>query len=310
MKFELTAELIGLIIFGMENQEAINLFDSEKLVLVPEEEVLALVRSDDQVGERFLPLPEWRSVDGFNLMEGFVTNLRNPVFREELRQILKSGRGVFRQFKNALKDRPDIERLWFRYRQKEMHQRVLDWYNDYREIWGLTPYAVVERDGSRDDLVFSDFGFRLANATESVALVDWDRQLFVEMYPDCDENEREYLYRQARRGLPVPAANTESRVVLAATPDGEMAGFVWGVETVVGTQCYGRVVQLGVQPDFRGLGLGSALLGWYYREARERGLCKIYVEVPASGEFLADKLQASGFAGQATVWAAALRPAD
>ena len=294
MKFELSSEIISRIVFGMENQEIIHVFDTESLELVPADISLA--------EERYLPLPEWKSVDGFNLMEAFVGNLRNPVFREELRDILKNGRGVFRLFKNALKDRPDIERLWFRHRQKEMNQRVLDWYNDYRELWGLEPYSSLEQDAGKEDLVFSDFEFRLADVSESPFLAAWDRQLFEEAQPDCLDDDQEYLYGFSRRGLPAPASNKNSRVVVATTPDGELAGFVWSVEQMVGKRHFGRIVQLGVLPEFRGIGIAATLIRWYRQDAIARGLQRLLVDLPASVDFLAGHLKSQGFVVASSSW--------
>ena len=90
MKFELTAELIGQLVFGMENQEASQVFDTENLGLVESQQAFSAASDGDFPDDRYLPLPEWKSVDGFNLMESFVINLRNPVVREELRAILKN----------------------------------------------------------------------------------------------------------------------------------------------------------------------------------------------------------------------------
>lgn len=302
MKFELTAELINQIVFGMENQEASYLFDSETLELIPEHEAWERAGELGLAEERYLPLPEWKSVDGFNLMESFVTNLRNPVFREDLRSILKNGRGVFRQFKNALRERPDIERLWFRHRQKEMNQRVINWYNDYRELWGLEPFSAIEHDGGKDDLVFSDFDFRLAAADESDFLARWDGELIREWYPDANAADLEFYRVLSRQGLPRPAAGPDSRVVVATAPDGDITGFLWSVETMVQGRRYGRVVQLGILPEFRGIGIGSALLRWYQRDAGERDLRLVLFELPAGAEFLSANLKSLGFVAQSSRW--------
>jgi ribosomal protein S18 acetylase RimI-like enzyme len=302
MKFELTAELANQIVFGMENQEDIFLFDSQALDLVTESDAIEREGGLNLSEDRFLPLPEWRSVDGFNLMESFVANLRNPVAREELRVILKNGRGVFRQFKNALRERPDIERLWFRYRQREMNQRVINWYNDYRELWGLEPYSAVEHDGGRDDLVFSDFDFRPALPAESESLAGWDANLLDEWCPSGDAADRDYFRLVNRQGLPAPAANPDSRAIVATAPDGDIAGFLWSVEQSAGGRRYGRIVQLGIRPEFRGIGIGSALLRWYQREAEERGLAMVLIDLPANADFLTANLKSMGFTQQCSRW--------
>jgi GNAT superfamily N-acetyltransferase len=310
MKFELTAELVSQIVFGMENQETTMVFDTHELAVTEARGGMTDDDMDDSPDGRYLPLPEWKSVDGFNLMESFVANLRNPIVREELRQILRNGRGVFRQYKNALKERPDIERLWFHHRQKEMNQRVLEWYNDYRELWGLEPYAVIEQDSGKDDLVFSDFEFRDARPDESPHLAAWDRRLFDEMFPDALDCDREYYWLIWRSHLPKPAAGEGSRVLLAATPDGEIAGFIWVIESEVtgvqGSRLYGRVLQLAILPEFRGIGIGSTLLRYYRHQAGQRGMRRLLVDLPESVSFLSKTLKSLGFSHRGVVWESGL----
>ena len=49
-------------------------------------------------------LPEWDSAAGFKLREDFVSNLNSPLAHEALQEVLHSGRGVFRNFRNVIKD--------------------------------------------------------------------------------------------------------------------------------------------------------------------------------------------------------------
>ena len=134
MEFDLSPELIDQIIFAMENQEKDYVLDTKTLELVPIDELPPELVEDE---DRLIQLPEWYSVHGYNLMEKFVANLRNPLFRETLREILARGKGVFRQFKDTIKQRKDIERLWFSFKDREMKRVVLEWYNQLRESCGL-----------------------------------------------------------------------------------------------------------------------------------------------------------------------------
>lgn len=166
MTFELTRELADQIIFAMEDQENEYVLDLQELELVPIDEVGSEEDDPDQEG-RFVPLPEWESVDGYNLMERFVDSLHNPGYRERLREILDSGRGVFRQFKNTVKERPEIAALWYRFKEREMRSLVIDWYGDVCELFGLDP---VEPDfAETEDLVLSDFAIREATGAELAA---------------------------------------------------------------------------------------------------------------------------------------------
>jgi hypothetical protein len=87
---ELSKELLDQVIFGMENQDQIFFLDLDHLKVFSSSELEAMEPGGDLV-----EIPEWRSVDGYNLMERFVAELKNPLVKLELQQILSSGRGVF-----------------------------------------------------------------------------------------------------------------------------------------------------------------------------------------------------------------------
>ena len=148
MEFELTQELADQIVFAMENQNEFFCLDTDTLIIVPAE------RSKENP-ERFIRIPDWKPSDGFYLMEKFISLLRNPVFREKLKSCLTEGRGVFRKFKNILKEREDIERLWFNFKDKEMKLRVSSWYNDFCEFRGYNALVIESEETS--DLILSDF---------------------------------------------------------------------------------------------------------------------------------------------------------
>ena len=115
----LTRELADQIVFGMENQNHVFYLDLDTQTVVPDPPGLA------DADARYVRLPSWRPVDGYNLMARFVASLRNPIYRERLRTILGSGRGAFRQFKDAIGEREDIERLWLAFKQRKMREPLL-----------------------------------------------------------------------------------------------------------------------------------------------------------------------------------------
>ena len=50
-------------------------------------------------------------------------------------------------------------------------------------------------------------------------------------------------------------------------------------------------------PDFRGQGVGRAVVGWLIGQARERGITKIYLETSAAGRPLYQKMGFTDMAG-------------
>ncbi len=118
---ELSKELLDQVIFGMENQDQIFFLDLDHLKVFSSSELEAMEPGGDLV-----EIPEWRSVDGYNLMERFVAELKNPLVKLELQQILSSGRGVFRQLQTCLKEDREGEKLWFFYKDRHMKHLVLN----------------------------------------------------------------------------------------------------------------------------------------------------------------------------------------
>ena len=159
---QLTGEMVDEIVFGMENQEVDFFFDLQEGGLIPEGEL------PEEGGERYVEIPEWRPVDGFRLMERFVATVKNPLYRDELRAALNGGRGVFRRFKDILKQYEPLERLWYNYKDREMRHIVLEWYSRITEAQELVKLG--EEPVENEQLILSDFTVReLSGETEFTA---------------------------------------------------------------------------------------------------------------------------------------------
>ena len=153
MVFPLTGSLFADILNALENQEQSFLIDAESRTLVHADGIT----SD---GIRYYSLPEWDSAAGFALRTEFADKLRAPLAKEELQRVLHSGRGVFKSFKNVLKEFPQVEKLWHLYKNKSMQRFIGSWYNSLREIWGLEQLELEpEENGDllHDDFIFSEY---------------------------------------------------------------------------------------------------------------------------------------------------------
>ncbi len=286
MEFALTDELIDQIIFAMEDQQHKILVNRHSGDLVHSEEV--------EDPEQFTSIPEWRPIDGYNLMEKFITKLRNPIFRELLKEALSSGKGVFRNFKNTLKKSREVEKLWFTFKEREMKQVVVRWYNEQRELAGLE--QIGEEPEETEDLLLSDFTIREGGEEHLEAMVNLDRRSFMENYPDAEQDRIERCFNDMRKSLP-GLGEPESLLFVAETPTGDFAGFVWGVEEedpLSGNPVL-RIVQLAVVEHHRGLGLGQLLIRRLTKEAYQQGYEKLTLELAAGSLVLAGFLQNLGF---------------
>lgn len=290
--FELTKELVDQILYGMENQ------DHEYCLDVPSAQVVRCDQCQDQDDpEACIAIPDWRPVDGFNVMESFLTGLRNPVYRENLREILASGHKVFRRFKDTVRENREIERQWFTHKERRMQAVVYDWYNQLREVWGLDP--VVPDYPDTEDLVLFDFSLRQINALQDAELTEelkeYDQGSFFEVHRDLPAAVVERLYQRYRAGLP-HIGDPESVVLVVETPSEELAGFLWAIEEEIGDSSrMATLAQLYVLPEYRGLGIARTILPRYLQQAHAGGVVSVVVELQAEARNFATYLENAGF---------------
>jgi len=154
MGFELDNILINQILFHMENQEGVFVFDTLKNQIVNSANI-------DNNDKNYIALPGWSPKDGYRLMEKFTASLNNPVARQELTAALNRNKGVFRAFRDVLEQYPEVEKMWLKYKAQKIRERIIDWYNALREEWGLEPVGVEPEDTS--SLVLEDFIFKEKN---------------------------------------------------------------------------------------------------------------------------------------------------
>jgi Uncharacterised protein family (UPF0158) len=132
MNFALTAQMIDKIGFAMEDQK------EQYAVELETGELVSIAALGGEVPEEtHARLPHWGSAEGFHLMESFVTSIDNPAHREQLSHALTMGKGVFRAFKDVLKQNAEIEELWFAYKEQRLRGVIISWYNANREARGL-----------------------------------------------------------------------------------------------------------------------------------------------------------------------------
>ena len=256
MEFELSPEVFDQIIFAMEDQSANPYIHRKTGQLVPQ--------LKDDIAE-FVRLPPWTPVDGFYLMEAFISTVSNRRHQQQLRTALAAGRGVFRSFKNALKQSRDLERRWYRFKEKEMRRVVADWYNREREAAGLERLGPEPEE--TDDLTISDFFVAPASPGHVGGAHMIDLEALTELRQVSPHELAGYLEGR-RRELEDP----RSRLVVACTPKDEVVGMAWARE---GGAAEWELIQLAVMPYYRGLGLATRLLQVLADQAEQNGVATL-----------------------------------
>ncbi len=270
----------------MENQEEAFFFDMQEGILLKEEDIP--VEMGEEKGKRYPPIPHWRPVDGFHMMERFTGTLKNPIYREELREALKGGRGVFRRFKDLLKRHEPLERQWFSFKEREMRKVVRRWYA------GILGAEETEKLGEEpeetEELLLSDLSIveRVEDIDERDAKIDLSLSEVLQRH----SRELQELIiddRLAMYGAPT------GYTVEALLPSGESAGSVGG-EIYSGTDGdLFRIAYVYVEPAYRGMGLSRLLFDRITETAKRMEVKEMVVDIPAGSSFLERELLERGF---------------
>jgi ribosomal protein S18 acetylase RimI-like enzyme len=262
MCFELTEALLDGILFSMEDQNGLFFVDTQEEVVVSEDELeLGALDADEE--NRYIDLPEWDSSEGFRLMERFAAGFRNPVIRKQLTAALDRGKGVFRAFKDTLSEHPESEQLWYSFKEQEMKKAIYRWYNALREEWGLELIGAEPEE--TESLVMEDFRFRAPLPADAAAAEELHRQCLGD-YPGQDVDR--------------PWVFPGDFALIAETASGEFAGYV-SAEILGATL---RVAALEIKAEYRGLGLGEALLTRLLELPGQEKLTQILIDLPQDAE--------------------------
>jgi GNAT superfamily N-acetyltransferase len=275
MQFELTEALIDDILFAMEDQQGEFLVDTRDGVVAGGAD---FADDDSSGGDRFIGLPEWDSSEGYRVMEHFAAACKSPVIRRKLSAALDRGKGVFRAFKDALGPHPEAERLWYAFKEREMKKAILRWYNALREEWGL------ERIGGEpeetEELVIEDFRFREAREGDAAAAA--------KLHRECPEVRP----RTGEDAWVFPGAPA----LVAETGGGDFAAYVSAVLNA-GVL---RIAALEVRPEYRGLGIGKALLSRLLERIDPGLVSEVLIDLPAEAEGFSRVLFRESFASYAS----------
>ena len=211
-------------------------------------------------------------------MDRFVGTLPNAVFAHRLRDILNGSSGVFRRFKDALAERPEIQSLWRRFKMREMRRSALSWLSRWADALDLANLGPEPEDW--EDLPISEFSVRPAAEAERVLIGTLDAAARVET------------------GV-AASKNAGASVLVAETPAGEVAGFS---RIVLTEGMAGRLEQVYVLPEFRGLGVGGLLAEHGFNYARDMGAERLTITIGSSGSMLEGWLEREGFTIVAREW--------
>jgi len=288
--FELTRDVVDDIIFAMEDQDGAWMVEVETGHLIAREEACEDGDQVDLPKPETVPVPDWSPREGFKLMEGFAGRVRQPTARRALHEALAHGRGVFKAFKAALVPYPDIERSFRENKVSVMGQAIRGWYDDLREAKGLERLGAEPEDST--DLISSDLGYSTGLATVARdVMLRLLEQVGSDIAPDA----------------PAAIASREIRLARAEIEGDDWVG-VWvedgeggciagaaGKREFEAGQSIGRIFFLGVDSEFRNIGLARSLIEKLSKELGGDEGCLLIVDLPLVYGPFEKSLFSSGF---------------
>ena len=287
MTFSLTESLLNEIQSALENQEQQFLVDAAQNKLVQKTDGL---KGDD---EFFYDLPEWDSAAGFKLREDFVERLNAPIAHEALQEVLHSGRGVFRNFRNVIKDYPEVEKKWHIYKNEKMMCYINNWYNNLREVWGLEKLDYVPE--SDDSLIHDDFSFTAyeskSNKEELVLFVN---AAFKARNENLDEELAHAVYNLWYEQFESAESKGNLGFVCRSFSN-DFAGCITAAYVSKKQEEVMVLTSLFVPETFRGLGIGTELINMCLSELKKLGKNWLILPNMTVPDYLEPLLLRTGF---------------
>ena len=286
MTFTLSESLLDEIKAALENQEQQFLVDAAQNNLVEKTDGL---KGDD---EFFYELPEWDSAAGFKLREDFVSNLNSPLAHEALQEVLHSGRGVFRNFRNVIKDYPEVEKRWHIYKNNKMMCYINNWYNNLREVWGLEKLDYVPE--SDDSLIHDDFSFTAYTQENKKELLLHMNAAFRERNENLSQELSQAIYNSWLEQFELAQSKNLIGFICRSFSN-DFAGCITVSQLLQTQEKVMVLTSLFVPEAFRGLGIGTELINMCLSELKKLGKTWLIMPNMFIPEYLEPLLLRTGF---------------
>lgn len=300
MQFALTDSLVNEITIALENQDQIFVIDAQNNSLLDNTD--NSVTADNNF---FYTLPEWTSANGFKLREDFVSILNAPIAKDELQEVLHSGRGVFKNFRTIIKKYPEVEKKWFLYKNKIMGLYINDWFNELREIWGLEKLDYIPE--SDENLIHDDFSFREYDSEiDQNNILLYLRAYFFSEDQNIPEELKQAFFEIWKNGFTSFDSTNQTGFICHSLSD-DFAGCITASPLSAAQEDIMIISTIFVPVNFRGLGIGTELLTMFLSKQKELG--KKWILLPEN--FIPDNLlpliTGAGFKKIGSVYAALIK---
>lgn len=302
MEFSLSEELVHDIIFAMENQTSDFLFDSQEEKCCSLSELTKTEKNIDK--NRYYEIPQWNSAKGFRTMEQFVSELHNPIAREELKNVLFSGKSVFKNFKKVLHSYPELEKKWFSFKELRMKNLISEWYDTLRESWGLEKLSEEIED--YPELVHDGFVFKEGLANNFIELFEEVKNKFIAEVDDLDMNGLEKAFSHLIKINFSSFDDSKAFLLFAETETGDFAGAISMVSCPGQNKEIVQIPFLFVEKKFRGFGLSKELMERCLNILRKKSIRHVLIASTILPQPFISVLEQNGFYQSGTCYVADL----
>ena len=90
------------------------------------EALLEAAAVEEGYGTRYIEVPQDDTQEAYRDMERFIGTVSDERLQSLLWRAI-DGRGAFRMFKDMLYEYPEEQKRWYRFKEEQVRQRVLDW---------------------------------------------------------------------------------------------------------------------------------------------------------------------------------------
>jgi GNAT superfamily N-acetyltransferase len=295
--FDLSDTIREEIVFAMENQEIEYAIDVDSGEIVATE--LDYEADEPDSKRELVDPPYWSSGDGFRLMDSFTRAVGDPEGRNALLAALGRGRGVFRAFKNSLAMYPEIERLWYAYKDAAMIRRVNEWYDQLRVARGLESLGPEPED--TDDLLAGEFSLRRCGRDYWPQCRELFSRGLSEALDKFPEALVEYEYTAIDKEIEGGADGDLVLFVVEAAA-GALVAVAVARKVFIADRSFGKLVYLYVLPEQRRLGLGRLLAERAREDFAAEGVARFIVDLAFLPDGFGKSLNAYGYESFGTRW--------
>lgn len=289
MTFALTDSLVTELLNALDNQETTFLVDAEQGKLVEK----ASVETDYEINNKFYELPEWNSSDGFKIREDFTSSLHSPIAKDELQEVLHSGRGVFRNFRYVLRNYPEVEKRWHLYKNRIMRSYINQWYNGLCEVWGLERLDYIPE--SDENLLHDDFSFRQYNTqSDRNTIILHVNKTFYNEQKSLPDVLKSALYEMWRTQFESADDSGQTGFVCQSLTE-DFAGCITASAVSKNQEQVYKITGLFVPEQFRGLGIATELLSMCLLKLKKSGTKFLIMPEIVTPEIIEPLLLQNGF---------------